>query len=73
MIETVSVDETLTLDDYQAHIHLSEAVRSLRTEARSLVPQLQGRTVWMVNSTARGGGVAEMMPRMMRLVVVLVV
>lgn len=64
MIETVSVDETLTLDDYQAHIHLSEAVRSLRTEARSLVPQLQGRTVWMVNSTARGGGVAEMMPRM---------
>ena len=64
MIETVSVDEMLTLDDYQAHIHLSEAVRSLRTEARSLVPRLQGRTVWMVNSTARGGGVAEMMPRM---------
>ena len=64
MIETVSVDEMLTLDDYQAQIHLSEAVRSLRTEARSLVPKLQGRTVWMVNSTARGGGVAEMMPRM---------
>lgn len=64
MIETVSVDEMLTLDDYQAHIHLSEAVRSLRTEARALVPHLEGRTVWMVNSTARGGGVAEMMPRM---------
>ena len=64
MIETVSVDEMLPLDDYQAHIHLSEAVRSLRTEARSLVPQLEGRTVWMVNSTASGGGVAEMMPRM---------
>ena len=64
MIETVAVDEMLTLDDYQAQIHLSEAVRSLRTEARALVPQLEGRTVWMVNSTARGGGVAEMMPRM---------
>ena len=64
MIETVAVDEMLTLDDYQAHIHLSEAVRSLRTEARALVPHLEGRTVWMVNSTARGGGVAEMMPRM---------
>ena len=64
MIETVAVDELLTLDDYQAQIHLSEAVRSLRTEARSLVPHLKGRTVWMVNSTARGGGVAEMMPRM---------
>lgn len=64
MIETVSVDEMLTLDDYQAHIHLSEAVRSLRSEARALAPHLAGRTVWMVNSTARGGGVAEMMPRM---------
>lgn len=64
MIETVSVDELLTLDDYQAQIHLSETVRSLRTEARTLVPHLAGRTVWMVNSTARGGGVAEMMPRM---------
>ena len=64
MIETISVDEMSPLDDYQAHIHLSEGVRSLRTEARSLVPQLDGRTVWMVNSTARGGGVAEMMPRM---------
>lgn len=64
MIETVRVDEALTLDDYQAAIHLSEAVRTLRAEARSLVPHLEGRTVWMVNSTARGGGVAEMLPRM---------
>ncbi len=64
MIETVSVDELLTLDDYQAQIHLSESVRSLRTEARELVPHLKGRTVWMVNSTSRGGGVAEMLPRM---------
>ena len=54
MIETISVDETLTLDDYQAHAHLSEAVRSLRTEASSFVGQLEGHTVWMVNSTARG-------------------
>ena len=64
MIETVSVCEGLSLDDYQAVIHLSEAVRSLRAEARALVPHLEGRTVWMVNSTARGGGVAEMLPRM---------
>ena len=64
MVETVAVDEALTLEDYQAVVHLSEAVRSLRTEARSLVPHLEGRTVWMLNSTARGGGVAEMLPRM---------
>ena len=54
----------MTLDDYQAVVHLSEAVRSLRAEARALVPHLEGRTVWMVNSTAHGGGVAEMLPRM---------
>ncbi len=64
MIETVSVEETLTLDDYEANVHLSGAVRSLRTVASSLVGLLEGRTVWMVNSTSRGGGVAEMMPRM---------
>ena len=64
MIETVAVNERLTLDDYEAVVHLTEAVRSLRTEALSLVPPLAGRTIWMVNSTARGGGVAEMMPRM---------
>ena len=65
MIETVAVNEKLTLDDYEAVVHLTEVVRSLRTEALSLVPPLNGRTIWMVNSTARGGGVAEMMPRMM--------
>ena len=64
LIETISVDETLALDDYEGHVHLSEAVRSFRTEARSLAGQLEGRTVWMVSSTARGGGVAEMLPRM---------
>lgn len=64
MIETVPVNETQTLDDYEAIIHLSQAVRDLRAEARSLVPLLEGRTVWMVNSTSRGGGVAEMLPRM---------
>lgn len=28
---------------------------------------LEGRTVWMLNSTAHGGGVAEMLPRMVTL------
>ena len=64
MVEIVPVNETQSLDDYQAVVHLTEAVRDLRAEARLLVPQLEGRTVWMVNSTSRGGGVAEMLPRM---------
>ena len=37
----------------------------LRAEAARLLPVLEGRTVWMVNSTAQGGGVAEMLPRLL--------
>lgn len=59
--------ETLTLEDYAAVAHLSGAVRDLEAEAKTLVPALKGRRVWMVNSTDRGGGVAEMLPRMIAL------
>jgi trehalose synthase len=34
----------------------------LRAEAERVLPYLTGRTVWLVNSTAQGGGVAEMLP-----------
>lgn len=64
MIEKVAINEGLKLADYEAIAHLSEAVRALRAEAKDLVSRLKGRTVWMVNSTARGGGVAEMLPQM---------
>ncbi len=62
MIESIAVDNATPLDDYAAHAHLAAAVAELRKEAHELVPRLHGRTVWMVNSTARGGGVAEMLP-----------
>ncbi len=66
MIEIVDVSDAgrLTLADYEKSPDFTPAVRELRAEAQQLVPHLQGRTVWMVNSTARGGGVAEMMPKM---------
>jgi trehalose synthase len=62
MIEQIDIEQTRTLDDYASIAHLSSIVQNLRTEARQLVPALKGRTVWMVNSTAKGGGVAEMLP-----------
>jgi CBS domain-containing protein len=43
-------------------VFLADAVRRLRSDAAQLLPILRQRTVWMLNSTARGGGVAEMMP-----------
>ncbi|MDJ0849041.1 MAG: glycosyltransferase [Myxococcota bacterium] len=64
MIESIPIRETLGLEDYAEVVHLTEAVRCLREEAAQLVPELRGRKVWMVNSTAKGGGVAEMLPKL---------
>ena len=64
MIALIPHEPGWTLSDYEVIPHQAEAVRKLRVEASMLAPALRDRTVWMVNSTARGGGVAEMLPRM---------
>ena len=67
MIQVVDVETGATLDEYEAHAALSRPVQELRTEARHLVKTLAGRRVWMVSSTPQGGGVAEMMPKLVSL------
>jgi trehalose synthase len=67
MTQLVDVARGITLDDYAAVGHLAQAVTELREEAAELSPRLAGRTVWMVNSTATGGGVAEMLPTVVTL------
>lgn len=67
MIEFVDIKSGASLDDYAVFASLSQAVHDLRAEAASIVPKLSGRRIWMVNSTAKGGGVAEMLPRMIGL------
>lgn len=67
MIETVEVRDSLGLETYAEVVHLAEAVRSLRDEATALVAALGGRRIWMVNSTSQGGGVAEMLPKLVSL------
>ena len=67
MIENVEVDEPLGLDAYAEVVHLTAAVRALREAAAPLVARLRGRRLWMVNSTAAGGGVAEMLPKLVSL------
>lgn len=62
MISIVDVDADTTLDEYAAHAALHTPVADLRSTANELQPDLDGRTVWMMNSTAQGGGVAEMLP-----------
>ena len=63
----VDVPECPSLSDYEAVAHLAPAVKRLRDRADSVAKRLDGRTVWMVNSTAQGGGVAEMLPTMVTL------
>jgi trehalose synthase len=67
MIESVPIEEPGGLDAYADVVHLSGAVSMLREEARRLLPTLRGRKLWMVNSTAQGGGVAEMLPKLVPL------
>jgi len=58
----IELRKTISLDDYASFAHLTHAVQELRAEAAMLAPRLKGSSVLMVNSTAQGGGVAEMLP-----------
>lgn len=62
VIEEVQVRHGNALADYEAGAMLAQKVRELASEASTIVPRLSG-TVHMINSTARGGGVAELLPR----------
>lgn len=67
MLSAVDPPKHLPLDDYASYVFLAPAVEALREAARPAARALAGRTVWMVNSTAQGGGVAEMLPRLVTL------
>jgi trehalose synthase len=63
----VDVRPEHTLDDYAAVASLAAAAAELRADAANIVPRLAGRTIWHVNSTATGGGVAEILLPVVRL------
>lgn len=67
MAFVVEVPESATLSDYKAVAHLAHHVEELEETARGVRRKLNGRRIWMVNSTAQGGGVAEMLPAMITL------
>ncbi len=66
-IELVPCDSRCHLDDYAADVSLATLTSELRKEAQLVQPKLAGRVVWMLSSTETGGGVAEMMPRLVAL------
>ena len=67
MIKVIDVKGRHRLKDYEAYVSLIPVVKGFRSEAEILVPKLGKRRLWMVNSTDRGGGVAEMLPTMIDL------
>ncbi len=67
MIQIVDNQESFPIEAYEQYAALSMALLRFREEVSILAPRLKGRKIWMVNSTATGGGVAEMMPRMIGL------
>jgi hypothetical protein len=62
MIDVRNIEEEHTLENYARYPELTEAVRKFESTVAQAARHLKGRTVWMVNSTAHGGGVAEMLP-----------
>ncbi|HUU65774.1 MAG TPA: glycosyltransferase [Methyloceanibacter sp.] len=67
MVHLVEPQHPVSLAEYESVAPLSAAVRTLRHDAQSRLPGLQGRRVFMVNSTSHGGGVAEMLPPLLSL------
>ena len=66
-ITIVDVETECTLTDYYVNQQLHEPIKDLLEAVADESQSLEGRTVWMVNSTAQGGGVAEMMPQFISL------
>ena len=66
-LRPIAIDEPVGLDEYAQQPYLSETVRNLQSVASSTLPFLRERRIWMVSSTAQGGGVAEILPKEIRL------
>jgi trehalose synthase len=62
MAQRMDIEPLTTLGQHAQHANLAPSVGALREEAAALARGLRGRTLWMINSTARGGGVSEMLP-----------
>ena len=66
-MKKIHVKPGAKINDYKAYASLYTSVLDFLDQVREPVEDLSGKTIWMVNSTAIGGGVAEMLPSQMRL------
>src|SRR6056297_890817 len=66
-MQKINVKPGAKLLDYKAYGSLYSSVLDFMEQAKAPIESLKGRTIWMINSTAIGGGVAEMLPSQMRI------
>ncbi|MGB5692106.1 MAG: glycosyltransferase [Flavobacteriaceae bacterium] len=66
-MQRIEIKRGATLEDYKAYSSLSVLIEEFTKTVAPFVEGLQDCTIWMVNSTATGGGVAEMLPSQMRI------
>lgn len=66
-MKKIEVKPGAQFKDYRAYGALTNTVKDFLDYAQDPAKDLKGCTIWMINSTAIGGGVAEMLPSQMRL------
>ncbi|MEJ2584031.1 MAG: glycosyltransferase [Robiginitalea sp.] len=66
-MQQITIKEGPKIADYQAYSSLRATVDHFLEIAPEYIKPLKGRTIWMINSTAIGGGVAEMLPSQLRI------
>ena len=64
-MQLINIKPGASLDDYKAYSNLKGLIEEFMTEVLPLAEKVGDRTIWMINSTASGGGVAEMLPSQM--------
>lgn len=64
MARRIEVAGERGLDEAAEYAYLTASIDRLRREAEPVADAMRGRTLWMINSTAQGGGVSEMLPGM---------
>ncbi|MGI9547817.1 MAG: glycosyltransferase [Flavobacteriaceae bacterium] len=66
-MQKIDVKSGANIEDYSAYSNLKNLVDEFLEVVVPHIEKLKGCTIWMVNSTASGGGVAEMLPSQMRI------
>jgi len=63
----VQLDGGPKIKDYKSYASLSSSVEDFLEDCKKFLPKIKGNTIWMINSTETGGGVAEMLPSQLRI------